>query len=148
MAGHGLLHTAYICPDLAEQEAEQKRRGVYRPSSAASLHRFQCGQKEICGNPGTPPAARFGQRRALEWQANYAMGIFKMPPKAVRVALGVQAEDALLRRIRQDGFEAVVSELGEAFDVSRLMATFRLMEIFPILREILNDGGRVKRAVS
>ena len=123
VAGHGLHHTPFIAPDLGVLEEER-------------TFRHRCTMDDITDAPGIPKSSMsLTRHRALEFQANYAMSCFCLPREAVLHELGNPPTDRIPAAIRQKSFDFWTGHLQAAFDTSRPMTTFRLLQIFPALQD-------------
>lgn len=125
-AGHGIFHASEIVPEIARAA----------PGIEEKLFRQRCFADTV--GPECEHFARgsFTRHRALEWQANAAMGSLLIPRPAVFRALETKSREGVPSSIRRDGFDVWVALLAEQFDVSRELALYRLLDIFPTLREI------------
>lgn len=129
VAGHGLLHESVIVPELAAGDASR-------------LFRQRCFVPDICETPAkVGPGMSFTRRRALEFQANLAMGIFRMPRQAILREMQQADTDRIPTVIRQDGFTFWVDILRQTFGTSKAMTIYRLKEIFPALADLINAGS-------
>jgi hypothetical protein len=129
--GHGIFHTAFIVPEMQQRARES--------TDELPLFRRRCGAGQIDDSPGSFCERRFTLNRALEWQANYAMGCLLMPSVPVFAALGTTDQSTIPDAIRRDGLEEWVSLLSATFDTSRPLTLYRILALFPALGDVAQE---------
>ncbi|MDX2079456.1 MAG: hypothetical protein SFU53_01595 [Terrimicrobiaceae bacterium] len=122
--GHAILHASEIVPEMASG------------GDAGRLFRHRSRGGDIGPEGSGFSRTSFSRHRALEWQANAAMGGLLMPRPAVMSALGTDTREGVPGAIRRDGFVLWSELLAETFDVSGQLAGYRLLDIFPTLRDL------------
>lgn len=119
--GHGLLHSRLFIIDPTPS--------LFGDSTRSKDSNFLCREGDI----GAAGSKGGYDGRWWEWQANRAIGGLLLPKRLVRkVAAGYLEEGKLGPELPQEKRTALEREVAALFDVNRIVARFRVEEIFPL----------------
>lgn len=127
--GHAILHASEIVPELA---------------APGATYRHRCGAGDI--EAEYERMGSFTRHRALEWQANAAMGCLLLPRPAVLRALETSTTSGIPAVVRSEGLGFCRDLLAETFDTSRDVALYRMLNLFPELADAADAAAHSRRA--